>query len=208
MRYALAFFAAICALAWSAAEVRPQGARTEANVAAAVIASHSGLKPAAATFANAELLIPVQGITAAQLRNTFHERRGGGRTHQAIDILAPYGTPVVAVHDGKIRKLFTSKAGGITIYQSDPAEEKIYYYAHLDRYADGMREGKMVSRGEVIGYVGTSGNARSTPHLHFAITILPPTKEWWKGEAIDPYPLLKGAGVVASGSTTPSSAPR
>lgn len=207
MRYALAFFAAICALAWSAAEVRPQVARTEASVATGFSPAHSGLKPTA-TFSAPELMIPVQGITSAQLRNTFHERRGGGRTHQAIDILAPYGTPVVAAHDGKIRKLFTSKAGGITIYQTDPAEEKIYYYAHLDRYAAGVREGKLVSRGDVIGYVGTSGNARSTPHLHFAVTILPSTKEWWKGEAIDPYPLLKGAGVVASGSTTPSSAPR
>jgi murein DD-endopeptidase MepM/ murein hydrolase activator NlpD len=207
MRYALAFFAAICALAWSAAEVRPQTPRTEANVATGLSPARSGLKPAA-TFHAPELLIPVQGITAAQLRNTFHERRGGGRTHQAIDILAPYGTPVVATHDGKIRKLFTSKAGGITIYQTDAAEEKIYYYAHLDRYAEGVLEGKMVSRGEVIGYVGTSGNAGNTPHLHFAITILPPTKEWWKGEAIDPYPLLKAAGAVASGVTTPSSAPR
>lgn len=138
----------------------------------------------------AALHIPVQGIKLAALRSNFREPRGN-RTHHAIDILAPRGTPVVAATDGTIRKLFTSKAGGLTIYQYDVAEEKCYYYAHLDRYADGLREGLTVRRGDVIGYVGTSGNApKNAPHLHFAITILPSTKEWWKGEAIDPYPLL------------------
>lgn len=110
--------------------------------------------------------------------------------HRAMDILAPYGTPVIASVDGTIRKLFTSKGGGLTIYQFDRHEAHVYYYAHLDRYADGLAEGDFVRQGSVIGYVGTSGNARGTPHLHFAIEVLPPTKEWWKGEPVNPYPLL------------------
>lgn len=138
-----------------------------------------------------DVLIPVVGVVPTQLqRNSFNEHRGG-RTHEALDILAPRGTPVVAAVDGKIRKLFTSRAGGLTIYQYDRAEEKVYYYAHLDHYADSVREGLDVHQGDVIGYVGTTGNAPpSTPHLHFAISVLPPSKEWWKGTAIDPYPVL------------------
>ena len=148
--------------------------------------------PAAAVpVLGTQLLIPVMGIGADALRSDFNEPRSGGRSHGAIDIRAPYGTPVVAAVDGTIRKLFTSRAGGITIYQSDPDQVLMYYYAHLDRYAHGLREGDKVTRGTVIGYVGTSGNApKSTPHLHFAITKLPPTKEWWKGDALDPYPFL------------------
>ncbi len=102
---------------------------------------------------------------------------------------------------GTIRKLFVSRAGGITIYEFDERQERVYYYAHLDHYADFLREGMIVAQGDVIGYVGTTGNAPvNTPHLHFAISILPPAKEWWKGEPIDPYPLLsEGATGVASG---------
>ena len=96
---------------------------------------------------------------------------------------------------GTIKKLFTSRAGGITIYEFDRAEDRCYYYAHLDRYAPNVVEGMQVAQGDVIGYVGTTGNApANTPHLHFAIMILPPTKEWWQGEPIDPFPLLTGAG--------------
>ena len=138
------------------------------------------------------LIIPVQGVPANKLRRDFTDPRGGGRTHGALDILAPTGTPVLAVTSGRIRKLFTSKAGGLTIYQYDSAEEICYYYAHLDRYAPGVVEGMTVAQGDVIGYVGVTGNARGTPHLHFSVTLLTPTKEWWKGEAIDPFPLLTG----------------
>lgn len=135
-------------------------------------------------------LIPVQGILASQLKSTFNEGRAG-HLHHAIDILAPRGTPVLAAVDGTVRKLFVSGAGGITLYEYDLAGERSYYYAHLDAYAAGMREGLTVHRGDVLGYVGTTGNApANTPHLHFAIEMLPPTKEWWKGEAIDPYPIL------------------
>ena len=141
-----------------------------------------------------DVIIPVAGVSAAALRNTFTEPRGG-RIHHAIDIMAERGTPVVAAVDGKIRKLFTSRAGGLTIYQTNRAEERIYYYAHLDRYARGITEGMFVPQGTVIGYVGTTGNAPiGAPHLHFSIEILPPTKEWWKGQAIDPYPILMSGG--------------
>jgi murein DD-endopeptidase MepM/ murein hydrolase activator NlpD len=118
--------------------------------------------------------------------------RGSARRHQAIDILAPQGTPVKAVEDGVIARLFSSKAGGITIYQFDPTERYCYYYAHLERYADGLREGEKVRKGQVIGYVGTSGNAaKDTPHLHFAVFRLTAEKRWWEGTPIDPYNVLR-----------------
>lgn len=149
---------------------------------------------------NELLIMPVEGISADHLKSGFNESRGGGfRTHHALDILAPRGTPVRAAVAGTIKKLFVSRAGGITIYEFDRAQDKAYYYAHLDRYADFLHEGMTVAQGDVIGYVGTSGNApANTPHLHFAIAILPPTKEWWKGEPIDPYPLLVNSTARAS----------
>ena len=119
----------------------------------------------------------------------FAQRRGGGsRGHEAVDILAPRHTPVVAVEDGTIARLFNSKAGGITVYQFDPTGQFCYYYAHLQRYAAGLRDGQRVSKGDVIGYVGTTGNAPpNTPHLHFAIFQLTDAKRWWEGRPIDPY---------------------
>jgi len=143
------------------------------------------------------IAIPVIGIRRDQLRDTYTQARSGGRTHDAIDILAPRGTPIIAAIDGKVVKLFMSAAGGITVYEMDPAGTWMYYYAHLDRYASDLVEGKNVSKGEVIGYVGTTGNAPpGTPHLHFAISRLPPTREWWKGQAVNPYPLLMQRGVT------------
>ena len=138
-----------------------------------------------------DLMIPVEGIEAKQLVRSFSEARGG-RQHEAIDILAPRGTPVKAIEGGKIARLFFSKAGGITVYQFDPTEKFCYYYAHLDRYADGLVEGKTVRKGEVIGYVGVTGNApKDTPHLHFAIFRLSEAKRWWEGTPIDPYDVLQ-----------------
>jgi hypothetical protein len=140
------------------------------------------------------IIVPVAGIAPTDLRDNYLQLRGGGtRTHGAIDIMAPRGTPVLAAVDGTIRKLFTSAGGGLTIYQFDPSEELIYYYAHLDAYAPGIREGLFVPQGTVIGFVGTTGNAApDAPHLHFAIETLPPTKEWWKGTPMNPYPILVG----------------
>lgn len=139
------------------------------------------------------LVIPVQGVTAAQLVNTFDQSRSEGRVHEAIDIMAPTGTPVLAVADGWVEKLFTSDQGGLTIYQFEPTRTYSYYYAHLDRYADGLREGQPLKRGQVIGYVGYSGNANPEgPHLHFAISVLDADKRWHGGSPINPYPLLGG----------------
>ena len=146
----------------------------------------------AGELADRNLLIPVQGIRPEQLTRTFSERRSGGRTHEAIDILAPMHTPVVAVEGGTVARLFHSKAGGITLYQFDPTEQFCYYYAHLDRYAEGIREGQQLSKGQLVGYVGVSGNApRDTPHLHFAIFRLSEAKRWWEGTPVDPYDLFR-----------------
>jgi murein DD-endopeptidase MepM/ murein hydrolase activator NlpD len=136
-----------------------------------------------------QLLLPVQGYDLHQLRDNFAEKRGG-RVHEAIDMAAARGTPVLAVDDGVVKKLFTSAAGGLTVYEFDGDASYAYYYAHLDRYAEGLHEGQAVKKGDRLGYVGTSGNAPpNTPHLHFTIFKLLPTKHWWEGTAINPYPL-------------------
>lgn len=140
-----------------------------------------------------QLLIPVAGIKASALKDTFNDARGSERRHEAIDIAAPKGTQVFAVADGKLVKLFNSKPGGLTVYQFDTSERFAYYYAHLDRYAADLKEGMTLKRGDLVGYVGTSGNADpKTPHLHFATFELGPQKQWWKGSPINPYPLLGG----------------
>ena len=138
------------------------------------------------------LEVPVRNAERAALRDSFMERRGSTHYHEAIDILTPRDTPIVAVEDGTIAKLFESKAGGTTVYQFDPSTRYVYYYAHLERYAEGLQEGNHVQRGQVLGYAGTSGNApKDTPHLHFAIFRLTEKKQWWQGSPIDPYEVLK-----------------
>jgi murein DD-endopeptidase MepM/ murein hydrolase activator NlpD len=138
-----------------------------------------------------KLMVPVEGMALASIKDNFDQPRGAERHHEALDIMAPKGTRVVATADGKIVKLFTSKPGGLTVYQFDPSEKYAYYYAHLDRYADGLKEGMEIKRGDPIGYVGSTGNADpNAPHLHFAVFELTPEKQWWKGTPVDPYPLL------------------
>lgn len=140
--------------------------------------------------------IPVAGVRREELRDHFNDARGG-RVHQAIDIAAPRGTPVVAAVDGTIRKLFLSRAGGITIYETDRSKQLMYYYAHLEAYVPSLAEGQEVRRGDVIGFVGTTGNAPPTaPHLHFAISKLSSTGDWWRSEPINPYPILMQRGVT------------
>jgi murein DD-endopeptidase MepM/ murein hydrolase activator NlpD len=135
------------------------------------------------------LRVPIEGFDFKGLRDNFAEKRGT-RVHEAIDLLAPRGTPVLAVDDGVVKKLFTSAAGGLTVYQFDPSETYTYYYAHLDRYAEDLAEGKRLKKGDRVGYVGTTGNAPpGTPHLHFTIFKLPASKRWWEGTPINPYPL-------------------
>ena len=138
------------------------------------------------------LQIPVVGTKPEALEDTFTDARASGaRPHDAIDIMAAAGTPVVAVDDGRIVKLFLSERGGITAYQFDASERFVYYYAHLQAYAPGLAEGQVVHRGDPIGTVGSTGNANpAAPHLHFAVMVLGPEKHWWQGQAINPYPLL------------------
>ena len=175
---------------------------TDANPAAAVsppvAAPTSGSTATTETSATRllrmrRLDMPLDGVSRDQLRDSFTERRAGGlRQHEAIDIMAPKGTPVRAVEDGRVGKLFTSVAGGLTIYLFDPGEMFTYYYAHLDRYASGLKEGQDVRRGALIGYVGSTGNAsEDAPHLHFAIFQMGPGHRWWQGDPINPFLVLR-----------------
>jgi murein DD-endopeptidase MepM/ murein hydrolase activator NlpD len=148
--------------------------------------------PTVETLRSRDLLIPVQGILASQLHNTYFDARSGGRVHDAIDIHAPRGTPVLATTDGVVIKLHWSNLGGRTIYQLDEDGRTRYYYAHLDGYADGIAEGVKVTRGQVIGYVGDTGNAApGDTHLHFAIAILSDLSRWWTGRNLNPYEVFQ-----------------
>ena len=145
----------------------------------------------AAIGGTASIGLPIAGLCASDVQDTYAQTRGSARQHEAADILAPRGTPVHAVVSGVVKKLFLSKPGGITVYQFDVPEEFSYYYAHLDSYVDGLKEGHFLKQGEVLGYVGSTGNANpKTPHLHFAIFALKPDKKWWEGTPLNPYPLL------------------
>lgn len=171
---AIAVGASLCAALGLAVARTPHGASIDREMAAR-------------TLANKILIFPVKGYERA-LRDNFNERRGDV-SHEALDIMAPRGTPVVAVDNGTVAKLFKSAPGGITIYQFDETGSFAYYYAHLDRYETGLREGDPVKRGQVIGYVGSTGNARAdAPHLHFTVYALGPDRKWWRGVAINPYP--------------------
>ena len=142
------------------------------------------------------LIVPVAGVRADQLSDTFTDERGGGeRLHEALDIMASRGTRVLAAAPGTVERLFQSQAGGNTVYVRSNDRRTIHYYAHLDAYAPGLEEGDRVSRGEIIGTVGSSGNAsEEAPHLHFAILRTTPDAEWWEpATAINPYPLLRAA---------------
>jgi len=148
--------------------------------------------PAAPDVSATSLLIPVEGVRASDLRDTFQASRSEGRVHDAIDIPAPRGTPVLAATDGRIVKLFQSVPGGITLYQLATDNRTILYYAHLERYADGLKDGQQARRGETIAYVGDTGNA--TPgnyHLHFQVYRITDPKHFWDGENLNPYGLLR-----------------
>ncbi len=135
------------------------------------------------------LIIPVAGVARGQLTDTWGAARAQGRVHEGIDILAPQGTPVLAAADGRIVKFFDSERGGVTIYEFDATQRFVYYYAHLLARAPGLAEGYQVRQGQVIGYVGMTGNA-PVPHLHFEVERLGPDHHWWRAEAMNPFPLL------------------
>jgi peptidoglycan LD-endopeptidase LytH len=141
--------------------------------------------------ASTSLGMPVAGVDARKLRSNFSEARGN-HIHEALDIMAPRGTEVRAVADGNVVKLFNSKPGGLTVYQFDDSRTWCYYYAHLDGYAPGLKDGTQLRKGDLLGYVGSTGDASPTaPHLHFAVFQLGPEKHWWQGTAVDPLPLLQ-----------------
>ena len=170
-----------------AATVAPAAEVSAAPAAITADASFDGAK-----MPTDNLLLPVQGVLPTALTDTYNQKRGSDRIHEALDIMAPKGAPVLATADGTIKKLFKSVPGGITIYEFDRSENFAYYYAHLDAYAAGLVEGNFVKQGQIIGYVGSTGNASANaPHLHFAIFRLNADKHWWQGTAINPYPLLK-----------------
>lgn len=174
---------------------RPAVAAATQGTEAAQEADEQAMQADLAVLAERRLLMPVQGVAPAELRDTFGDGRdAGARPHEALDVMAPRGTPVLAVDEGRLVKLFTSVPGGLTLYQFDPSGRYAYYYAHLDRYADGLHEGMTLQRGQLVGYVGSTGNANpDAPHLHFAIFRLGPERQWWKGTAVNPYPLLAKA---------------
>lgn len=163
------------------ATVNPPGAGSPVAIAESVEVGPAGL------------IIPVAGVKSGQLYDTYTHARSGGRTHDAIDIIAPEGTPVYATADGIIEKLFNSVRGGITAYERSADGNWIYYYAHLASYAPGLAEGQRVKRGQFIGRVGHTGDASAAgPHLHFAINKMAAGEKWWHGTPVNPYPLLAG----------------
>lgn len=183
-------------LSWAAIAawifVRPRGPGAPAPRTAAADAAIAEARMASAEeLRGRHLEMPVEGIPREKLTDTFDDARTG-HVHEATDILAPRNTPVRAVEAGTITRLLNNPSGGITVYQLDPSERFVYYYAHLERYADGLKEGQKVDRGQVIGYVGTSGNApKNTPHLHFAIFRVVDQRQWWGGAPINPYLVLR-----------------
>jgi murein DD-endopeptidase MepM/ murein hydrolase activator NlpD len=140
------------------------------------------------------IILPVAGADAAKLYDSFNEDRDGGdRVHRAIDILAPRGTPILSADDGKILRMSTSSLGGITMYTVDPESRLVYYYAHMDRYNEGMSPGRTIVKGDTLGFVGTTGNApKDLPHLHFQVMRWPADGKYWNGQPIDPFEALGG----------------
>lgn len=151
-------------------------------------------RPPADVAPGAALLVPVAGVRPEQLVDTFTDARGNGRRHDAIDIMAPRGTPVVAAAEGRVEKLYFSQGGGgITVYVRSPDGRWMYYYAHLEGYAPGLVEGQQVRAGTSLGFVGSTGSASPEgPHLHFAVNAMAPGERWWQGQPVNPFPLLRG----------------
>ena len=199
MGYFLALLLAVMLLSQSALDrlQAPGDASTPAAQPVAKARPADAKRPTSAEeiLASRRLVVPVQGIARSRLHDTFNESRGKGRAHRAIDIMAPWGTPVLAADDGQVTKISSNRGGGLAVYQTDTSGRFVYYYAHLAGYADGLHDGQLVRRGEVIGYVGATGNAPGhAPHLHFAVQYVDSEKRWaklWgKGEVVNPYLAL------------------
>jgi peptidoglycan LD-endopeptidase LytH len=185
--------------------LRPLPLPERAAPPAAEPAGKTAEQPAATWLTDADylksrqLMVPVHGVDPANVTDSFNDPRdGGARTHQAVDILAPRGTPVIAATDGVVLRMRSNTLGGITIYAVDSDRRFVYYYAHLERYEDGLAEGQSVVQGQVLGYVGTSGNApEHIPHLHFQVMKMRADGRWWDGEPVDPRPFLFQAGIAS-----------
>jgi murein DD-endopeptidase MepM/ murein hydrolase activator NlpD len=137
------------------------------------------------------ILMPVAGASMSRVEDTFSEPRDGGRVHRAVDILAPRGTPVLSADNGRVLRMSTTGLGGIAVFTQDAQGRIVYYYAHMDRFHSALAEGHELSRGDTIGFVGTTGNApKNTPHLHFQVMRMSPDGRFWDGEPINPYSLL------------------
>lgn len=148
-----------------------------------------------------QIIVPVAGADMTRVEDSFNEPRDGDRVHRAIDILAPRGTPIVSADDGRIVRMTTSTLGGISMYTVDPETRIVYYYAHMDRYNDAMAPGKTISKGDTLGFVGTTGNApKNTPHLHFQVMRWPADGKYWNGDPIDPFSLLGGHTQTTAGT--------
>ena len=172
------------------APMSPETPETQLAAPAIVQRDEPAKHRRAPVAARSALIIPVTGVAASALTDTWGDARSEGRTHEGIDILAPLGTPVRAAADGRIVKFFESERGGVTIYQFDASERFVYYYAHLNSRAANVVEGDMVRQGDIIGYVGMTGNA-PIPHLHFEIQRLTPAHNWWQADSMNPYPFLR-----------------
>lgn len=154
--------------------------------------TRESLRPARA----AELVVPVAGVRTSELKDTYGAARSGGRGHKGVDIFAPRGTPVVAAAAGVIVKRDSNAVGGISVYERGLDGRTIYYYAHLNGWRAGLKEGDLVRAGDTIGYVGSTGNVRGAPHLHFAVFVVNDPNRWWRGRDLNPYKLLRGAAVA------------
>jgi len=188
---------AACASASSGRPVAPEP--LPAGGAPAPLASGALVEADLAYLRTRSLMVPVQGVRAERVPDTFGDARGSARRHNALDIMAPRGTPVLAADDGRVYKLRRNSAGGITIYALDPESRFVYYYAHLDRYRDGLAEGAPLAKGELIGYVGTTGNAPpNLPHLHFQVMRLTTERRYWDGVPVNPKSYFALDGTLAS----------
>ena len=187
--------AIVALLAWLVLTIptRPPDQAPAGTLAPGASAPASG-PPVAAVAPGSALAVPVAGVAPSQLTDNFAEARGDERRHDAIDIMAPRGTPVLAAAPGRVEKLyFSNGGGGITAYVRSPDGRWMYYYAHLEGHAPGLAEGQQVQRGALLGFVGSTGSASPEgPHLHFAVNAMAPGERWWQGTPVNPYPLLTG----------------
>jgi peptidoglycan LD-endopeptidase LytH len=180
----------------------PKGRAAESSSAVPLMIVSTSASADIEYLRSRQMIVPVAGADMTRVEDSFNDPRDGERVHRAIDILAPRGTPILSADDGRIVRMTTSTLGGISMYTVDPEQRIVYYYAHMDRYNDAMTTGKAISKGDTLGFVGTTGNApKNTPHLHFQVMRWPADGKYWNGEPIDPFEFL--GGRTQAGAATP-----